>query len=65
MIARIYSKRNVAMSTYLDFKDKTIEEVKQWFDKNLMNHNDRKKVGYIYSLLDDITYKWEDLLEQK
>lgn len=53
------------MSTYLDFKDKTIEEVKQWFDKNLMNHNDRKKVGYIYSLLDDITYKWEDLLEQK
>ncbi len=64
MIARIYSKRNVAMSTYLDFKDKTIEEVKQWFDKNLMNHNDRKKVGYIYSLLDNKTYKWEDLLEQ-
>lgn len=63
MIARIYSKSNVSMSTYLDFKSRTIEEVKHWFDKNLLDHNDKKRVGYIYSLLDDKTYKWEDLSE--
>lgn len=45
MVARIYNKNHVSLSTYLDFKDKTIQEVKDWFKKNFMGG--LKGVAYI------------------
>ena len=61
MVARIYDKKHISLSTYLDFKDKTIQEVKEWFSKNFKGY--LKGVAYIYSLLDDKTYRWGDLKE--
>ena len=61
MIARIYDRNNVSLSTYIDFKDRTLQEIRDWFLANFAA--DLEEIEYIYSLLDDKYYRWGDLAE--
>lgn len=60
MIARIYDKNHVSLSTYIKFSgDKTFEQIKQWFYDNYRNAiedidhfimiDTTKRIHYTYS----------------
>ena len=63
MVARIYDKDRVALSTYIDFGDKSLKDIKAWFHD--VFYGALQEVRYIYSLKDDKWYRWSTLTEMK
>ena len=63
MVARIYNKELVSLSSYIDFGNKSLPEIKACFHSIFYGH--LKGVRYIYSLTDDKYYNWRNLKECK